>query len=64
MIRDYEHIPQDVFFSCQTYEGGIGSSPGTEAHGGYTFCGLATMSILGEIEKLDLRRLKVRLDKT
>jgi protein farnesyltransferase subunit beta len=50
-----------VLLSCQTYEGGIGSLPGTEAHGGYTFCGLATMSILGEIEKLDLGRLKVTI---
>ena len=29
--------------SCQTYEGGIGATPGEEAHGGYTFCGLAAM---------------------
>jgi protein farnesyltransferase subunit beta len=43
--------------SCQSYEGGIGSLPGTEAHGGYTFCGLAAVVILGEAHKLDLPRL-------
>ena len=30
---------------CQTYEGGLGGEPGNEAHGGYTFCGLAALVI-------------------
>ncbi|KAJ3341394.1 hypothetical protein HDU83_006625 [Entophlyctis luteolus] len=34
--------------SCQTYEGGMGALPGVEAHGGYTFCGLAALEILQE----------------
>jgi protein farnesyltransferase subunit beta len=32
---------------CQTYEGGIASSPGSEAHGAYVFCALACLSLLG-----------------
>jgi len=36
---------------CQTYEGGFGGTPGMEAHGGYTFCGLAALMLLGK-EKL------------
>ncbi|KAJ4768703.1 Protein farnesyltransferase subunit beta [Rhynchospora pubera] len=40
--------------SCQTYEGGIGGEPHSEAHGGYTFCGLAAMMLIDEVEKLDL----------
>ncbi|OEU11229.1 terpenoid cyclases/Protein prenyltransferase [Fragilariopsis cylindrus CCMP1102] len=32
--------------SCQTYEGGFGSEPFTEAHGGYTFCGIAALKLL------------------
>ncbi|KAK9319107.1 terpenoid cyclases/protein prenyltransferase alpha-alpha toroid [Lipomyces orientalis] len=32
---------------CQTYEGGIGGAPCNEAHGGYAFCGLAALCILG-----------------
>lgn len=36
---------------CQTYEGGFGGVPGLEAHGGYSFCGFATLVLLGE-EKL------------
>ncbi|CAI6000663.1 unnamed protein product [Closterium sp. NIES-64] len=34
-------------YRCQTYEGGIGGEPGAEAHGGYTFCGLAAMLLAG-----------------
>ncbi|KAL9239234.1 hypothetical protein vseg_013574 [Gypsophila vaccaria] len=43
--------------SCQTYEGGIGGEPGSEAHGGYTFCGLATMVLINEAHRLDLHAL-------
>lgn len=32
--------------SCQTYEGGFSGTPGTEAHGGYTFCALASYFLL------------------
>ncbi|XP_072960011.1 protein farnesyltransferase subunit beta [Typha angustifolia] len=39
---------------CQTYEGGIAGEPHSEAHGGYTFCGLATMILINEADKLDL----------
>jgi protein farnesyltransferase subunit beta len=41
--------------SCQTYEGGIAGEPGMEAHGGYSYCGLAALAILGIAEEyLDL----------
>jgi len=43
--------------TCQTYEGGIGATPGEEAHGGYTFCGLAAMVLLGEAPRLRLPQL-------
>ena len=35
--------------SCQTYEGGMGGEPGNEAHGGYTFCGVAALALLGQV---------------
>jgi len=38
--------------SCQTFEGGIGATPGEEAHGGYTFCGLAALVLLGQVGML------------
>lgn len=46
----------DFIGSCQTYEGGIGCSPFGEAHGGYTFCGLASLILLKETHKIDLHR--------
>uniref|UniRef100_A0A8C6ZVQ9 Prenyltransferase alpha-alpha toroid domain-containing protein n=1 Tax=Nothoprocta perdicaria TaxID=30464 RepID=A0A8C6ZVQ9_NOTPE len=44
---------------CQNWEGGIGGVPGMEAHGGYTFCGLAALVILQKEQLLDLRGLLV-----
>ncbi|XP_027154606.1 protein farnesyltransferase subunit beta [Coffea eugenioides] len=44
----------DYILSCQTYEGGIAGEPGSEAHGGYTFCGLAAMILINEVHRLDL----------
>ncbi|KAL4803680.1 terpenoid cyclases/protein prenyltransferase alpha-alpha toroid [Aspergillus unguis] len=35
---------------CQTFEGGISGSPGSEAHGAYAFCALACLCIIGEPE--------------
>ncbi|PKY02673.1 CaaX farnesyltransferase beta subunit Ram1 [Aspergillus campestris IBT 28561] len=35
---------------CQTFEGGISGSPGSEAHGAYAFCALACLCILGQPE--------------
>ncbi|KAL4424364.1 hypothetical protein ABPG75_001665 [Micractinium tetrahymenae] len=42
---------------CQSHEGGIGGEPWNEAHGGYTFCGLAAAALLGQAHRLDLDRL-------
>ncbi|SSD60406.1 related to Protein farnesyltransferase subunit beta [Saccharomycodes ludwigii] len=36
----------DFLINCQTFEGGFGGSPGEEAHGGTTFCALASLVIL------------------
>ncbi|KAG1368044.1 Protein farnesyltransferase subunit beta [Cocos nucifera] len=58
-ILDYE-LAKDVgnyILRCQTYEGGIAGEPGSEAHGGYTFCGLATMILINEADRLDLPSL-------
>lgn len=37
----------EYLLSCQTYEGGFGGEPYNEAHGGYNFCALAALLILG-----------------
>ncbi|GLV39572.1 Farnesyl transferase beta subunit [Carabus blaptoides fortunei] len=41
----------DWVLGCQTYEGGFSGCPGMEAHGGYAFCGLASLTML---QKADL----------
>ena len=60
ILDDNEELTRgmaDFIVSCQTYEGGITCIPLAEAHGGYTFCGLAALIILGEAHRLDLNRL-------
>lgn len=44
---------------CQSYEGGFGSNPGSEAHGGYTFCAVASLSILNRLGECDVTSLEV-----
>lgn len=55
--EELTHGIGDYIVQCQTYEGGLGQCPFGEAHGGYTFCGLAAMVILGEAHKLNLDRM-------
>lgn len=38
--------------ACQTYEGGFGGEPGNEAHGGYAFCAVATLSVLESVHRM------------
>ncbi|KAI6238807.1 Prenyltransferase squalene oxidase domain containing protein [Aphelenchoides fujianensis] len=38
---------------CRSYEGGFGGEPGTEAHGGYTFCGVAALALMNRTHLLD-----------
>lgn len=51
------HNVAEFVASCQTYEGGLGSSPGAEAHAGYAYCGVAALTILDKMELLDLKAL-------
>ena len=43
---------------CQTYEGGFGGEPGNEAHGGYAFCAVAALQIMGKLGMCDVGSLK------
>jgi protein farnesyltransferase subunit beta len=43
--------------ACQTSEGGLGGEPGNEAHGGYTFCGVAALALVDCTAAVDLHRL-------
>lgn len=44
--------------SCQTFEGGFGAEPFNEAHGGYTFCALAALRILGFVSIINVDMLR------
>jgi protein farnesyltransferase subunit beta len=41
---------------CQTFEGGLGPEPFCEAHGGYSYCGIATLVLLNKLEAIDTGR--------
>eukprot|EP00918_Siedleckia_nematoides_P100681 GHVU01219944.1.p3 GENE.GHVU01219944.1~~GHVU01219944.1.p3 ORF type:complete len:121 (-),score=13.32 GHVU01219944.1:1663-2025(-) len=44
--------------SCQSLvDGGISGEPFGEAHGGFSYCGLAASVLIGQESKLDLHRL-------
>ncbi|CAO4380797.1 unnamed protein product [Caenorhabditis nigoni] len=43
--------------SCQTYEGGFGGEPHTEAHGGYTYCAVASLVLLNRFRLVDVDSL-------
>lgn len=43
--------------SCQTYEGGFAGCPGMEAHGGYAFCGIASLALLNKVHLCDIESL-------
>jgi protein farnesyltransferase subunit beta len=45
--------------SCQSPWDGFSAQPGREAHGGYTFCALATLVMLDSVELIDLDTLVV-----
>ncbi|KAI6213106.1 CAAX farnesyltransferase subunit beta [Aphelenchoides besseyi] len=38
---------------CRSYEGGFGGEPGCEAHGGYTYCGVAALALMERTHMLD-----------
>ncbi|CAH2094579.1 unnamed protein product [Euphydryas editha] len=43
--------------SCQSYEGGFAGCPGMEAHGGYTYCGIAGLALLSRTQLCDIDAL-------
>eukprot|EP01059_Diplonema_ambulator_P012181 TRINITY_DN22409_c0_g1_i1.p1 TRINITY_DN22409_c0_g1~~TRINITY_DN22409_c0_g1_i1.p1 ORF type:complete len:527 (+),score=49.88 TRINITY_DN22409_c0_g1_i1:37-1617(+) len=51
-----ENMPEFIV-SCQSYEGGFGCQPFEEAHGGYTFCATAALSLMRANDKVNLKSL-------
>ncbi|XP_033097153.1 protein farnesyltransferase subunit beta-like [Anneissia japonica] len=52
----FEGTPEWIA-SCQTYEGGFAGIPGMEAHGGYTFCAVAALVLMGHDRLCDTEAL-------
>lgn len=51
-FRTFQDGLGEYLSRCQTYEGGISDKPGSEAHGAYTFCALACLSLLGSPDQM------------
>ena len=47
----------DFIASCQTYEGGFGGEPFTEAHGGYAYCAVAALQLADRFDAIDRESL-------
>lgn len=43
--------------ACQTWEGGFGGEPGSEAHGGYAFCSTAALQLMNALDAVDVDAL-------
>ncbi len=60
MLSEHAASCTEALYECpvtQTYEGGLGGEPGNEAHGGYTYCGLAALMLADSAHVLHLPRL-------
>ena len=61
-LIDWENISNDPLTkgvvenikNCQTFEGGLGPEPYCEAHGGYSYCGIATLVLLNKLHEIDV----------
>lgn len=56
-ILGYRKRSAQYIATCQSYEGGFGGEPGTEAHGGYTYCAVAALYLLDGFSYIDISAL-------
>lgn len=56
LLNNWSSVDKDraVSFitSCLTYEGGLSLTPGAEAHGGSTYCGIASLALMNRLDAL------------
>ncbi|XP_061986262.1 geranylgeranyl transferase type-1 subunit beta [Populus nigra] len=54
MLEDWSGMDREktkeYIFKCQSYDGGFGMIPGSESHGGGTYCAVASLCLMGFIE--------------
>jgi len=57
ILNDWSGIDQDLctkfILNCRTYEYAFGQVPGAEAHGGSTYCALASLYLMNRLNQLD-----------
>ncbi|KAJ1960161.1 Geranylgeranyl transferase type-1 subunit beta [Dispira parvispora] len=55
LLQDWSGVDQPgavrYIQHCQGYDGGIGLGPGQESHGGTTYCGVASLKLMGCLDK-------------
>jgi len=47
----------EFILTCQNFDGGFGSIPRGESHTGYTFCAVACLELMGELDKCNINKL-------
>ena len=56
MLGDWRGVNQSTAVayieSCKSWDGAIALIPGQESHGGSTFCGVASLALMGKIKKV------------
>lgn len=54
MLKDWTGMDKEkakeYILNCQSYDGGFGMVPGSESHGGGTFCAVAALCLMGFIQ--------------
>lgn len=64
MLNDSSSIDENnaikFISNCFNYDGGFGQNPGTESHGGSTYCAIASLSLINKLNLVvDEKKLKV-----
>ena len=63
MIKDWGGVDinkaTDFILSSITYEGSIAVAPHCEGHGGSTYCGVASLHLMGTLERLSHRQVNL-----
>jgi len=56
ILNDWSGIDKDAVVkyiqSCRTWDGAISLIPGQESHGGSTFCGIASLKLMGRLNQV------------
>ncbi|KAH3757593.1 protein geranylgeranyltransferase type I beta subunit [Pelomyxa schiedti] len=59
LLNDWSGVNKEAAISfilaTQTYDGGFGQQPGQESHGGSTYCAVASLALMGELQRLPRR---------